>query len=125
MHAATRCTLLAIALVLAGACGGSDGLAPPVVDRPAAPQAEAVDLTLEEAGHLAAGQLIEIYSLDADPFPASVESQIVDYQGQQVWLLDITADFADNGQRLQHQWRMWIGTPIDGPPAVLRAQQAG
>lgn len=116
--------MLTIALVaLATACGSGGGLETPVVDRPAAPQHEAIDLTLEEAGLFAAGQLIEIYGLDADPFPASVESQRVDYQGQEVWLLDVTADFADNGQRLQHYWRMWIGTPIDGPPAVLRAQR--
>jgi len=123
VHAATRRTLLAAAFVLAGACSGSDGLAPPVVDRPAAPQAEAVNLTLEEAGHLAAGQLINTYGLDADPIPTAVESQIVDYQDQQVWLLDITADLTQNGSRVQHHWRMWIGTPTNGPPAVLRTQQ--
>lgn len=124
MPTATTPTLLAVTFVLAGACGGSDGLAPPVVDRPAAPQAEAVNLTLEEAGHLAAGQLIDVYGLDADPVPSAVQSRTVDYQGQQVWLLDITADLTHNGSGVQHHWRMWIGTPTDGPPAVLRAQRA-
>ena len=71
MHAATSRTLFAAAFVLAGACSGSDAFGSPVVDRPPAPQAEAVYLTHKEAGHLAAGQLIDIYRLDAYPIEAA------------------------------------------------------
>jgi len=110
-------------IALASACGTDSGFASPDVDREIAPQLAAENLTLEEAGLLAAGQLIDIYGLDADPVPVAVESQIVELDSQMVWQLDLVVDLDEQDQRVRHEWRMWIGTPTDGPPAVLRAQQ--
>ncbi len=115
--------LLTAFIALASACGTDDGFASPVVDREAAPQSEADNLTLEEAGLLVAGELIDIYGLDADPVPVAVESEIVEFDGQTVWQLDLAVDVDQDGQRVRHQWRMWIGTPTRGLPDVLRAQQ--
>jgi len=119
--------LLTALIALASACGTDSGFASPVVDREVAPQSAAENLTVEEAGLLASGQLIDIYGLDADPVPVAVavavESQIVELDSQMVWQLDLVVDLDEDGQRVRHEWRMWIGTPTDGPAAVLRAQQ--
>lgn len=114
---------LAGLVALTASCASSDHLDAPIIDRQVAPQAQAHNLTLEEAGLIASGQLIDIYGLDADPVPVAINSQIVELDGQKVWQLDITSDLTDNDQRIQRHWRMWIGTPTDGPPAVLRAQE--
>jgi hypothetical protein len=108
---------------LTSACGTGTGFAPPVVDREAAAQSDADNLTVEEAGLLASGQLIDVYGLDADPVPMAVESRIVEFDGQMVWQLELVVDLGENGRRVRHEWRMWIGTPIAGPPDVLRAQR--
>jgi hypothetical protein len=115
--------LLTVLIVLAGACGSDRGFAPPVVDRPVAGQSEAQNLTLEEAGFLAAGQLVDIYGVAADPVPTSVGSEIVEFDDQAVWRLDLTVEVAEDDQRVSREWRMWVGTPTDGPPAVIRAQE--
>jgi hypothetical protein len=110
-------------IALAGACGTDAGFASPVVDRESAPQSEAENLTLEDAGLLATGQLVDIYGSAADPVPVAVESQMVEFGGQTVWQLDLVVDLDEGGRRVRHEWRMWIGTPADGPPGVIRAQQ--
>lgn len=119
-----QATWLAVGVAIwTASCGGGNGFAAPVIDRQVAAQSQAENLTLEEAGFLASGALIDIYGLDADPVPASVEGDIVRYQGQRVWQLDVSAQVDDAGQRAMHQWRFFVGTPSDGPPAVLRAQR--
>ncbi len=110
------------AVIWTVSCGGS-GLDAPVIDRAVAVQSEAANLTFEEAGFLASGALIDIYGLDADPVPVSVEGDIVEYQGQRVWRLGVSVEVDEDLQRDVHVWRLWVGTPPDGPPAVLRAQR--
>jgi len=110
-------------IALASACGTDSGFASPTVDREVAPQSAAENLTVEEAGLLAAGQLIDIYGLHTDPVPVAVESQIVELDSQRVWQLDLVVDLDEDGQRVRHEWRMWIGTPAQGLPDVLRAQR--
>jgi len=115
--------LLTALIALASACGSNAGFAAPIVDREVAPQSAAENLTVEEAGLLAAGQLIDIYGLDADPVPVAVEGRIVELDSQMVWQLNLVVDLDQDGQRVRHEWRMWIGTPAQGLPDVLRAQQ--
>lgn len=103
-------------------CGGDD-LDTPLVDRPAALPTEAVDLTLEEAGLLASGELFDIYDLEADPVLVELTGEVADLGGQPVWQLDIVVDVTDVAGRAQRRWRMWVGTAADGPPAVLRARE--
>lgn len=110
-------------LSLAAACSNTPDLAEPVINRQVATQDEAENLTLEEAGLLAGGQLVSIYGITSDPVPLDIKSGIVELDGQQVWQLDIVVAVTKSGERSEDQWRMWVGTPADGPPAVVQAQQ--
>ena len=65
----------------------------PVIDRAVAVQSEAANLTFEEAGFLAFGALIDIYGLDTDPVPVSVDGDIVEYRGQRVWRLGVSVEW--------------------------------
>jgi|GEM_PF-2846646 len=103
-------------------CGGSRS-DPFVIDRTVASQDQAANLTLEAAAFLASGTLIDIYGLEADPVASSVQGEVVEFKAQLVWRLDLTVDVSEDGQRVQHQWEMWIGTPADGPPTALRARR--
>lgn len=115
--------LILCVVVLVPACGTGSDSGPTIIDRAVASQSDAINLTFEEAGFLASGQLVDIYGLDADPVPVDVEGQIATLDGQQVWRLDVTVDVTASGKRVSDDWRLWIGTPADGPPAVLRAQR--
>jgi len=108
---------------LATACGGGPDLADPVIELPLAPQAEAMNLTLEEAGLIAGGELVTIYGIESDPVPVNVKSSTIEVDGQRLWQLDITVDVTVEGERTEDRWRMWVGTPTVGPPAVVHAQQ--
>jgi hypothetical protein len=111
------------AVVLVPACSAGSRFGPEVIDRAVADQSDAVDLTFEEAGFLVTGELIDIYGLDSDPVPVNVEGEIVTLDGQQVWRLDVTVDVTESGQRVSDAWQMWVGTPAEGPPDVLRARR--
>lgn len=110
-----------VVLIAAGSCLPRRGEPGYVIDRPPAAQADAVPLTVEEAGLLAGGALVEIYGLDADPVPARVNSDEDVLDGQTVWRLALSVDVTVDDDRTTHTWTMWVGTPDDGPPAVLRA----
>lgn len=94
-----------------------------VVDRAPAPQEGAVDLTIEEAGLIASGELVQIYGREADPVPVRVDRRTDTLGTQQVWRLDLLADVTVESERVTHRWVMWVGTPTDGNPAVLRARR--
>jgi hypothetical protein len=92
-----------------------------VVDRAPAVEEVAVRLSVEEAGFLASGALIEILGTDADPVPTQVEAGEDNLGPQTVWRLDMIVDVATEGERVEQRWRMWVGTAADGTPGVLRA----
>jgi hypothetical protein len=113
--------LVGLAL-LAAACTNNSDTSSPTIEREAAPQSQAQSLSIEEAGFLASGALIAILGLDADPVPTRVDSEVVLLDGQEVWQLDMTVDFTENGAPTQQRWRMWVGTLEGGDPGVLRAE---
>lgn len=81
-----------------------------VVDREPAPQEDAVALTIEEAGLIASGELVEIYGRDPDPVPVRVDRRADTLGTQQVWRLDLLADVTVESERVTHRWVMWVGT---------------
>lgn len=109
-------------IVAATGCASSIDFAEPIVDRSAAPQDQAVDLTLEEAGFLASGQLISLYGLDADPVAIEVKSEIVDSPGAarhhrrpDGWRTTRRTCMADVGR---HPYR-WTTSGSTSPAAVM------
>lgn len=96
-----------------------------MIDLKPAPDSDAVPLTVGEAGNLAGGALVEIYGLEADPVPIRLESDREKLSGQTVWRLNLVVEVTIEGTRTTHDWTMWIGTPVTGPPAVLRALPGG
>jgi hypothetical protein len=114
--------LTGVLAVTAVACSRADESSL-VVDREPAPQEDAVALTIEEAGLIASGELVEIYGRDADPVPVRVDRRADTLGAQQVWRLDLLADVTVESKRATHRWVMWVGTPTDGDPAVLRARR--
>ncbi|MGH9243911.1 MAG: hypothetical protein ACRD29_06275 [Acidimicrobiales bacterium] len=109
--------------VASAACGTQDSADAPAIDEQAASQAQAIPLTLEEAGFLAAGALVDIYGRRADPVPIHVEDTGVRYQAQQLWRLDLTVQVTVGGERTERLWRMWVGTRADGHVGVVRAEE--
>jgi hypothetical protein len=103
------------------ACGTAKPVGEMVIDRPPAERTRAEALTLEEAGFIASGALIEIYGLDADPVPVRVEGSSDELGGQTMWRLDLRVDVTVDGERAEHRWQMWIGTSDDEDATVLRA----
>lgn len=113
-----------MALALASAaCTAARSPPAAAIDEQPASQARAIPLTLEEAGFLAAGALVDIYGERADPVPVHVEDATVRYRGQQMWRLDVTVQVTQEGERTERLWRMWVGTRVDGQAAVVRAEE--
>lgn len=115
--------LLVVAALAFAACAQDGSPSEPAIDEQPASQAQAVALTLEEAGFLAAGALVDIYGEGADPVPVHVEDTGVRYRGQQMWRLDVTVQVTVEGERTERRWRMWVGTRADGQAAVVRAEE--
>lgn len=115
--------LLGVVALVSAACTEETPSSAPVIDEEPASQAQAVALTLEEAGFLAAGALVDIYGERADPVPVHVGDARVRYRGQQMWRLDVSVQVTLDGKRTERRWRMWVGTRTDGLPAVVRAEE--
>lgn len=98
-----------------------------VIDR--APGDAEVRLTVEEAGFLAAGALVDIYGAGADPVPVTVGATRARLDGRPTWRLTLGVEVDVDRRRALHRWTMWVGAgPVDrsaGRPAVLRAVFAG
>lgn len=114
-------TAILLVALLSAACGPGSTRNAPVIDRAPARQRDAIPLTLEEAGLLAAGTLVEIYGAEADPVPADVDAARVNHRGQRVWRLDVTAQVTLGSRRTEESWLMWVGTLSSGRPGVLLA----
>lgn len=114
---------LVVVTVASVACSGQLAARPPAIDERPASQERAVALSLEEAGFLAAGALVDIYGEAADPVPIRVENAGVRYRGQQMWRLDVTVQVTLEGARTERLWRMWVGTLADGDAGVVRAEE--
>lgn len=118
---------LALALmfltVASATCSTRDAAVAPAIDEHVASQAQAIPLTLEEAGFLAAGALVDIYGARSDPVPVHVEDSGVRYQGQQMWRLDLTIQVTLEETRVERVWRMWVGTLANGQAGVVRAEE--
>ena len=112
-----------VVLLVAAACSGAEPGEALVIDRRPAERARSVPLTLEEAGLLVSGALIDIYGIEADPVPVRVQGDDGELGGQAMWLLELVVDVDIDGARVEHRWRMWVGTPDGGEDdaAVLRA----
>lgn len=79
-------------------------------------------MTPKEGTALARGALFEIYDdPDADPFPVRFEFDTSELDGQEVLQIDMIVEVAIDGERVEREWRMLVGTAADGRPAVLRA----
>lgn len=115
--------LLVVAALASAACTEERSSSAPAIDERPASQAQAIALTLEEAGFLAAGALVDIYDERADPVPVDVEDTGVRYRGQQMWRLDVTVQVTLEGKRTERLWRVWVGTRADGQAAVVRAEE--
>lgn len=114
---------MVIAALASAACAPDGASSEPAIDEQPAPHAQAIALTLEEAGFLAAGALVDIYGERADPVPVHVEDTGVRYRGQEMWRLDVTVQVTVEGERTERRWRMWVGTRVDGEAAVVRAEK--
>ena len=112
---------IAAAALFVTACTSPGSSEEVVVDRPPVAVARAAPLTLEEAGLVASGTLIEIYGLDADPVPVRVDGSDGVLDGQTMWRLDLRVEVSVDDERVRHVWEMWIGTSDDEDAAVLRA----
>ncbi|MGH3739302.1 MAG: hypothetical protein ACRD29_22775 [Acidimicrobiales bacterium] len=109
--------------VTCAACSTRDSADAPAIDEQAASPAQAIPLTLEEAGFLAAGALVDIYGRRADPVPIHIEDTGVRYQAQQMWRLDLTVQVTVGGERTERLWRMWVGTRADGHAGAVGAEE--
>src|SRR5262245_46930911 len=111
-----RARNIAVVLVTVVFAACRQGTAPraPVIDEAPAPQRAAIPLTLEEAGLLAAGALVEIYGTSADPVPTDVDAARVRHRGQRVWQLDVTVKVTLGRERTDRSWRIWVGTLASG-----------
>lgn len=94
-----------------------------MVDRTPAVEEAAVRLSVEEAGFLASGALVELLGAAADPVPTQVDASEDELGTQTVWRLDMIIDVAVDGERVDQRWRIWVGTAADGTPRVLRARR--
>ena len=117
-----RAVASVVAVVLLAGCGDGAG---PVSPRssPGATTARDTQITLEEAGLLASGELARIYGSRADPVPVRVDAERAELDGRAVWLLDLDVEVTIDGEREDREWRMWIGVSDDGSPGVLRAEE--
>jgi hypothetical protein len=122
MLACVPTSLLVAAAVLFAACAGDGAGWATVIDRAPAVEEVAVRLSVEEAGFLASGALLEMLGADADPVPSHVDAGEDKLGTQTVWRLDMIVDVATDGERVEQRWRMWVGTAADGTPGVLRAR---
>lgn len=81
------------------------------------------NLTLEEAGFLAKGELFRIYGPDADPVIVRVAAATTTLEGRPAWRLDVVADVVVEGRVEPRRWRIWVGIDDDGRPEVLAADE--
>lgn len=111
----------AVVLVTAvglAACDRSASLTEPSAER--SPLRGDVAVTKEEAGLLAAGRLIRIYGIEADPVPVRVLFEPATLNGVPVWKVRALIEVTIGGERVERRWTFWVGQQ-DERPAVLRS----
>jgi hypothetical protein len=81
------------------------------------------NLTLEEAGFLAKGEMFRIYGPDADPVIVEVAAATAILEDRPAWRLDVLADIVVAGRVEPRRWRIWVGLGDDGRPEVFAADE--
>ena len=110
-----RGTVISAALLLLAA-----GCATPA--DPASPPLDA-NLTAEEAGFLAKGELFRIYGAEADPVIVRMTVTVDTFAGQPAWRLDTVVEVTVDGRVEARNWRFWVGLDDSGRPVVLEAAE--
>jgi hypothetical protein len=120
---------VAVSLIaVVGACSGGvdaepDAAAPAIEVEPA-PPSQAQALNPEVATALAQGALFSIYDeAGAEPLPVSMDFGPAELEGQQVLRYDILVEVTLEGERVEREWRILVGTAADDRPAALRATE--
>lgn len=104
-------------MLIVGACSsGTNGgrSAPSSPSRP-----DGIDLTVEEAGFVASGELVRIYGPEDDPVPVEVEASRDAVDDQPAWRLEVVAELGAE-ERRREEWTFWIGIRNDDA-VVLRS----
>lgn len=83
------------------------------------------NLTVEEAGFVAKGELFRIYEETADPVITNIAATEDTIDGQPGWRLDTLVRVLVDGQIQERHWRFWIALDLDGYPAVVRGEEIG
>ena len=96
----------------------------PTPERPAEEEPR-FNLTVEEAGFVAKGELFRIYGEAADPVIIDVAATEDTIEGLPGWRLDTLVHVLVGGDIQERRWRFWIALDPEGFPAVLRGEEIG
>lgn len=110
---------------MAACSGGGDGESVgSVIDVEPAPQAEARPLNPEVGTALAQGALFKLHDdPGAEPLPVRFDFGTAQLGDQAVLRADIVVEVTIDGERVEREWRVLVGTAADGRLAALRASE--